>query len=221
MLPFHDYPDRASRDCALAVDVAARLAEALRRTGQARLDVSGGRSPAGWLRALSRQPLDWGRVTVGLVDERCVPADHPDSNAALVRRALLQGPAAAAGFRPLYDGHSVGRSLAEAGASFIPADVTVLGMGEDGHTASLFPGAAGLEAALSGQGPAFTVIEPPAAAHRHLTQTLAALRRSGWVVLSLDGADKRAVWQAAQRGCDLPVARVLGAVPAAEVRWAP
>ena len=81
---------------ALAADIAQRLRGAVAERGQALLAVSGGKSPVPLFQQLSQQALPWAQVTVLLVDERCVPPDHPDSNSALVRRHLLQGPAAAA-----------------------------------------------------------------------------------------------------------------------------
>jgi 6-phosphogluconolactonase len=109
------------------------------------LAVSGGKSPVPFFHALRSQPLDWSRVMITLVDERFVPADHPDSNAALVREHLLQDAAAAARFLPLVgDARDDVAELAAANAAYQHPTVAVLGMGEDGHTASLFPGATAL-----------------------------------------------------------------------------
>ena len=85
----------------LAADVAARLRQAIAARGRAVLHVSGGQSPVALFEALRGQALPWQLVEVSLADERVVPADHPDSNARLVRTHLLQGPASCARFLPL------------------------------------------------------------------------------------------------------------------------
>ena len=95
--------DGAQLAADLARDVARRLAEGIDARGHALLAVSGGASPLRFFAALRTQPLRWERVTVVLVDERCVAPDHADSNAALVRQHLLRDGAAAARWRPFFD----------------------------------------------------------------------------------------------------------------------
>lgn len=134
---------------AAAVAMADKLASVARnsisRDGQAVLAVSGGKTPLLVFSHLRQQDLDWSRVTVTLSDERWVPADHPDSNENLVRTQLLQGPASAAKFVPLFGGEAtpeIGLAACEARISAMnrPIDAVYLGMGSDGHIASLFPG---------------------------------------------------------------------------------
>lgn len=152
-IQFHAYPDADAwaRTCAEAL--AAILRRDLAQRDRARLLLSGGTTPAPVYRALSKVPLDWSKVDVALVDERWLQPDDADSNARLVRETLLQHHAAAAHFEPLT---RVGRTLEESVASANthaqqPASAVVLGMGEDGHTASLFPGARDLPRALTSQ----------------------------------------------------------------------
>jgi 6-phosphogluconolactonase len=205
----------------LARHIARRLREAISVRGHAVVAVSGGRSPIAMFEQLRGQTLAWARVTVVLVDERCVPHDHPESNTALVRRHLLQGPAAAANFVPFFD--TLPATLSDAALNALvdsanhrlaaqpwPMDLGVLGMGEDGHTASLFPGAARLPQALRGSGPV-TWLRPKKAAHVRLTLTLPALLATRELALSIAGAGKLATYQQAQRGADesLPVSLVL------------
>ena len=133
----------------LAAEVAGRLRSALAEQGQALLVVSGGRSPVAFLEALSEEPLDWSRITLSLADERWVPESHADSNAGLVRRHLLRGEAAKARFIGLYQPAASLEEAAELADHHLhelplPIDVLVLGMGDDGHTASLFPNSPGL-----------------------------------------------------------------------------
>lgn len=208
----------------LARHIARRLREAITTRGHAVLAVSGGKSPVAMFEQLRQQTVAWSHVSVLLVDERCVPHDHADSNTALVRTHLLQGAGAAAHFVPFFDQLPASlddRALeALAGAANErlaaqpwPMDVAVLGMGEDGHTASIFPGAAGLARALHGSGPVTWLRPSPAsnAPHPRLTLTLPALLATREVALSITGASKLAVFQQAQRAADerLPVSLVL------------
>lgn len=216
---------------ALAASLAGALRSALAERGVAALVVSGGRTPAPLLAALSHADLDWPRVWVTLADERWVPPDHPDSNAALVHEHLLQQRAAAARFVPLKNSAptpALGASLAAAALRAIPRpfDAVVLGLGDDGHTASLFPGAPGLAAALdmSSRAPC-APIDPVTAPHPRLTLTLRALLDSRRVALVFGGDAKWAVYrQALEPGAvaALPIRGVLQqeTVPV-DVYWHP
>ncbi|KAF1712381.1 6-phosphogluconolactonase [Pseudoxanthomonas kalamensis DSM 18571] len=214
---------------ALAAEVAARLRAALAERGTARLALSGGSTPARFLRALSRQPLDWAALTVTLVDERWVGEDNPRSNAALVRGQLLQGPAAAARFLPLHlDRPAPEDALADLQAAldpYLPLDVAVLGMGPDGHTASYFPGGDCLAAALDPATPAtLSPMRAAGAGEPRITLTLPVLAAAGFRVLHIEGEPKRQVLEAACAGPApaLPIAAVLRALPAPlPVYWCP
>jgi 6-phosphogluconolactonase len=220
----HTSPDTATQALELAQDLAAHLREAIQSRGQALLAVSGGRSPVALFHALRTQPLDWSRVTVLLVDERCVNTAHADSNSALVQQHLLQEAAQAAQFVPFFtqlpesDGSLSEQQLQDLSdaaqprlaALAWPLDAAVLGMGEDGHTASLFPGAAGLEHALSGPRP-LTWTRPATAPHARLTLTLPTLLAARHLVLPLQGQTKAAVFASACQGPtpQLPISLVL------------
>ncbi|MCL1633803.1 6-phosphogluconolactonase [Luteimonas sp. SX5] len=148
---FHAYPDADAWASACAGALAAIVRRDLERNGHARLLLSGGTTPAPVYRALSKTPLHWNKVDIALVDERWLQPDDADSNARLVRDTLLQNHAKAAHFEPMT---RVGRTLEEAVATANAharrqASAAVLGMGEDGHTASLFPGARDLARALA------------------------------------------------------------------------
>jgi 6-phosphogluconolactonase len=197
---------------ALAAHIGTALEAAMARRGQATLAVSGGRSPVPLFEALRQLPLAWARVQVLPVDERCVPPLHPDSNAALVRRHLLQEHAIGARFVPLFDQlpdapealntrdlDELARAASRRVAPLLPADVVVLGLGEDGHTASLFPGAAGTAQALATAEPvAWT--RPTQAPHARLTLSLAALRGAGLLELPLCGPVKQSVYRQSLQG---------------------
>lgn len=154
----HRAPDAGHLAQALADWVAARLSEAVVARGQALLVVSGGSTPVPFFQALSRAELPWSHVTVLLADEREVPVDHPDSNSRLVREHLLQGRAAIAkwvAWAMPECAQAQDRAPREAVLAQLPwpADVVVLGMGGDGHTASLFPHSPELAHALDTRRP--------------------------------------------------------------------
>jgi 6-phosphogluconolactonase len=223
------FTDPATAGAALAEGVGRLLGSAIAARGSASLAVSGGRSPIAFLRALSEQPLDWSRVSVTLVDERWVDPGSADSNEALVHEHLLRGPAAGARWVPLKGVESspaAGLVAAQARLRAMPwpLDAVVLGMGDDGHTASLFPGAPGLAAALDPHGTAWlAAIDPPGAPHARLSLTLAALRQARQVFILIAGAAKRRVIEQAARSGDpavWPIAGVLGGTGAAGVAGA-
>ncbi|MDO9201495.1 MAG: 6-phosphogluconolactonase [Hydrogenophaga sp.] len=206
---------------ALAAHIANALRNAIAERGQASLAVSGGKSPIALFQALRTQPLDWAQVTVMLVDERVVPHDHAASNTALVRQHLLQDGAAAARFVPFFDEPPPALSavvldaLAEQANQRLadlpwPLDVAVLGMGEDAHTASLFPGAPGFARAIATDQRLAWVV-PDTAPHARLSLTLSALLAARELVLSIAGESKLAVYhRAAEQAHEtLPISLVL------------
>lgn len=222
---FHSFPSAAAACSALTDRIRATLETRLAHQDRVVLAVSGGRSPIPLFRALAGQDLPWQRITVTLVDERCVPSDHPDSNARLVRTHLLTGLATAAAFRPLWLQAATADSLiTSATRQWQTPDLTLLGMGEDGHTASLFPGAAALPAGLDPATAApLLLVDPPAAPHRRISMTAAEIARSGQVFLSVAGPAKQAVLEQALAAPSpaLPVGMVLGLCPTAEVFSSP
>lgn len=203
----HRFSSIESLASALAARVAGDLAFGIESCGHASLMVSGGQTPIHFFSALARVSLDWRRVTIGLVDERWVAADHEDSNERLVREALLTRHAAAATFIPMKNAAIsavTGQRACEDAIAGLPRpfDVVVLGMGSDGHTASLFPKAPQLVAALDRARPALTIAtDPVTAPHERMSLTLRGLLGSRRVVLMLSGPAK---WQVYQR------ARLLG-----------
>lgn len=200
---------------ALAGAVTAELGKAIERRGQAFLAVSGGTTPGRFFEALSQKALDWRRVTVTLVDERFVPESSPRSNAALVRSLLLANHAAPAHLAPLYrQAPSVEAAAQQASADLAslpwPLDVAILGMGTDGHTASFFPDAAGLDALLDPASLAHVLpVHAPGAGEERLTLPLARLLEASLLALHIEGDDKRTVLEAALGpGGEKPVSAV-------------
>jgi 6-phosphogluconolactonase len=213
----------------LAASIANELRAAIAGRGQATLAVSGGKSPIALFEHLRGQDLDWAKVQVMLVDERCVAHDHADSNTALVRQHLLQGAATAATFVTLFDSVPaeidgaalaglVGAANQRLAKVTFPLDVVVLGMGEDGHTASLFPAAPGLVEALASPGPIAWVC-PATAPHTRLTLTLPVLQGARHLYLPLSGDNKLKVYQEASKAANpaLPISLLLNS-PACDVQ---
>ena len=216
---------------ALAEAVAEQLAIGISAHGRGAIAVSGGSTPGRFFSALSqREDVDWSRVTVTLVDERWVPESSDRSNAALVKARLLQGPAAAAHFVPLYAGgeapDETGLKRTSLQLQALPPrfDAVVLGMGNDGHTASFFPGGDRLEAALEGA-EAVVAIRAPGAGEPRVTLTLGRLLASEAIYLHIEGEDKLATLDRALGEGDrdeMPVRAVLrqGVVPLT-IFWSP
>lgn len=224
------YPGRDALAEGLAAAVAEGLRAAIAEKGAASLGLPGGTTPAPFMEALSRQPLDWTRVTVFPADERWVPDDSPRSNAGLIRAHLLQGPADRARliglYDPAFDSPEAGAPAAAGRlAGVLPPDVLVLGMGNDMHTASLFPGAPQLPRALDPDAPPVMAMTGPAPDHEpRLSLTLPALRAAGARHLLLTGADKRETLDRAlalEPGTDFAAAPILALLPGMTVHWAP
>ncbi|AIR89674.1 6-phosphogluconolactonase [Pseudomonas cremoricolorata] len=203
----HQLQDATAFAERLAGDVAQHLRAAIASKGQACLVVSGGRSPVPFLERLARESLDWSKVTVSLADERWVPVEHADSNAGLLTRHLLQGPAAEARFIGLYQvAPDLERAaeLADAAlAELPPIDVLVLGMGDDGHTASLFPASPNLAEGLAREGQRRCLpMLAPVVPHQRLSLTRALLASAAFTALAIQGPGKLAALRAALAASD-------------------
>ncbi len=183
---------------ALADAVALDLKAGIAARGSAALAVSGGSTPARFFRALSQRiDIEWRRVVVTLVDERWVDEGSDRSNARLVRANLLQGPAASATFVPLWQGgegpDAAGIARATQALAAVPAfDAAILGMGNDGHTASFFPGGDTLAEALSTSAPVIA-IRAPGAGEPRVTLTFRRLVAAASLYLHIEGEEKAEV----------------------------
>lgn len=223
----HLYPDADSAAQALAVAVAALLREALAARPLASLMLSGGRSPIPFFRRLSLQTLDWSRVRVGMVDDRWVAPDHADSNERLLREHLLKDQAASAVLVPLKNAHAEpeqGVDEAEKAVAGIPRpfDALVLGVGDDGHTASLFPCADETPAAMVSRR-LVAATRPQTAPHARITLTFPAILASQAIFVAINGESKRAVIERAVASRPpLPIGEVLlHSTAPIHVYWSP
>ena len=228
---FQSFQDSTQWAWAAAVILSAALGRALETQPRARLLLSGGRTPGPAYAALARAPLPWDRIDVALVDERWLLPDDPDSNARMVRESLLTGRAAATRFESIT---RAGRGIEEAVTianmhASQPASVVVLGMGEDGHVASLFPGMIGLADALASRRPYVAVDASgcPGAGSwtRRVSLTPAGLAPAGTRLLLIRGARKRELLDrvlAADNAMEFP-ARIAFTTPGATLRilWCP
>ncbi len=233
--------DRVSPEWMLHVDpsrwastIAGITADALRgdlAVGEgARLLLSGGTTPAPVYRELALHGLDWSRVRVALIDERWLPPGDADSNAELVRETLLDGPAAVARFEPiLMPDRNLDEAVSAANRMARPASIALLGMGPDGHTASLFPGPPSLAPALvaSEDYVSFDAAGCPGAGAwpLRISITPAGLARARHRLLLVRGEAKRRLLERAIAGDDvleLPV-RALFSLPGnpLQIHWCP
>lgn len=205
---------------ALGRDAASWVETALAENNAAFVAVPGGRSPTPFFQTLAAADLDWKSVRVTLTDERFVPEDSEESNSRLLRGAFLQGRASAAQFvMPALSNTTLERAASEWDALVRAApafDLVVLGMGEDGHFASLFPGSPALTEGLDLNAERYAVAAPDKSPQR-LSLTLRALTRTRRLAFLVSGAAKRDVIERALRNEagseNLPISTLLRQSP--------
>ncbi|MDW4497826.1 6-phosphogluconolactonase [Sulfitobacter sp. D35] len=218
-----EYADREMLVINLANKIAGEIRNCLLHHEFASFAVPGGTTPGPIFDALCSVDLDWSRVHVLLTDERWVPEENARSNTALVRERLLTERAAAATFVPFYrDGLSAAEAapeIAEALAPELPVSVLLLGMGEDMHTASLFPGAPGLSQALDPDAPAVVAVSPDSQPEERISLSGPVLDGAMSKHLVIFGQAKRDALERAATlsGEDAPIGAVIGG---GTVHWA-
>jgi 6-phosphogluconolactonase len=229
--PAQRFADGESLARDLAAQTAAALSAAVSARGMASLVVSGGRTPIRFFEMLRAQTLDWSRVCVALADERWVATADTQSNERLVRDVLLKEHASSARFLGLKNGAPTpDLGAVSAWETFArvprPFDAVILGMGDDGHTASLFPGSPNLPNALNLSAAAACIgMRSPVPPHPRMSLNLTALLDSRRVVLLICGDAK---WRTYAAACaagaaeEMPVRAVLrqSRTPV-DVMWSP
>ncbi|WP_158768910.1 6-phosphogluconolactonase [Paraglaciecola sp. L1A13] len=205
------------------------LKAGISENGRASLIVSGGRTPKALFNSLSNVDLDWSKVDISLADERWVGVDDDASNEKMVRRELLKNNAAAANFIGLKTEHADAKDAVETCTANLanlhtPFDVLILGMGEDGHTASLFPCSEQIHQGLDqGARRTYIAVQPTTAPNQRMSLTLPALLNSKNIFLHLTGVSKKQVLDEAIKGGDehaMPIRAVLNNADV-ELMWAP
>lgn len=209
--------------------ISQMLSAGIEESGRASLVVSGGRTPAALFEALSKTNVDWSKVDISLADERWVDVEDDASNEKMLRSTLLKNNAAAANFIGLKTSHSDATDAVELCTSNLaqihrPFDVLILGMGEDGHTASLFPCSAEVNQGLDLEsGNSYIAVQPTTAPNQRMSLTLPALLNSNHIFLHLTGESKKQVLEQALAGDDeaaMPIRAVINNA-SVELMWAP
>ncbi|MFT4938482.1 MAG: 6-phosphogluconolactonase [Paraglaciecola sp.] len=209
--------------------ISQLLNAGIEENGRASLVVSGGRTPAALFDALSKANVDWQNVDISLADERWVDAEDDASNEKMLRNTLLKNKASAANFIGLKTSHSDAADAVEQCTNNLaymltPFDVLILGMGEDGHTASLFPCSEEISQGLDlDSGNSYIAVQPATAPNQRMSLTLPALLNSKNIFLHLTGDSKKQVLEQVIAGDDeaaMPIRAVINNAPV-ELIWAP
>lgn len=197
-----DYPDSEAMALGAARAVMSAVKNALVGQGRATLVVPGGTTPGPVFDALCDLPLEWEKVDILLSDERFVPEGHARANSGLVRGRLMKGRAAAAEFHSFHDSEAedagaLARRLSDRCRTLLPVSVCLLGMGADGHVASLIPGARGLSMALEDDAPPVVALSPQEGEAR-VSLSLPALRGAFETHIVISGPEKQAALERAR-----------------------
>lgn len=193
------------REFLVTTDIAQAAVALFLQTRPRTLVLAGGHTPRALYRRLATLKFDWEAVHIFFSDERCVPPDHPDSNFGMAQETLLSQVLARVHRMPgeTCDAAQYEQELRAFLGPGLPAfDLAFLGLGADGHTASLFPGDPALDERQR------LVVRVAGPDHPRLTLTLPVLSASKLAVFLVSGADKREALRRLLAGEDLPAARV-------------
>lgn len=231
---FQAFSTRAEADAAAVKFITGSIETSVNARGKASILLSGGSTPCAAYALLSGKELAWENTSVSLIDDRWVPETNEGSNASMIRRKLLTGPASKADFIPLVSGHAKPKDgIEEVSARMKPLtrapDLCLMGMGSDGHTASWFPGSKGLQAAMDINAPndiaAIDAVGCPGAGvyPDRITLTLPAVMRARSLLLFITGEEKRRVWDESEDKSvfDAPVGALRAAGERMTIIWAP
>ena len=196
MVRWREFESREAASRALAINAAKDIASALETRPEATIVVSGGTTPGPFFKFLRGSELDWSRIAVLPSDERWVPTNHPDSNERMIRSELIQQRAALATMVSLYDAEGEEPVKQRMSQLALPFASVILGLGEDGHTASLFPGAPRIKQSLVST--EFCLMQTvPGLTVARISLTPKVLVQSKRINILFFGASKRAVFETA------------------------
>lgn len=205
-MQLHTFADSHALNQQFAAELTTILRNAIEARGAAYLVVSGGRTPQALFLQLSQAELDWSKVTITLADDRFLPETEQDSNERLVKASLLQHHAAKANFISLYaefdSAEQAIPTLLQRVAALPTFDAVILGMGEDGHTASLFPCSAQIKQGLAQDAADLLAVQPTTAPYQRVSFSKVRLLNSRALFLHLVGESKLRVLNEAQSGTD-------------------
>lgn len=205
-MQLHQFTDSNELNQDFANRLIAILSDAIAKRGAAYLVVSGGRTPQGLFLKLNQADLDWSKVTITLADDRFLPDSEADSNERLVKASLLQQQAGAATFISLYAPTATAElavpELLQRVKNLPTFDAVILGMGEDGHTASLFPCSQEISQGLAADAPDLLAVNPTTAPYQRISFSKQRLLNSRALFLHLVGASKLTVLEQAQAAQD-------------------
>lgn len=222
-MQLYQFPSQEEQVSALADQIAQLLIDTIATNGRATLAVSGGKSPIKLFSELSKKELAWEKVTITLVDERFLATDHEDSNENLVRKYLLINKAEYAFFTGLVTTRNIVYSTANANLQIDNIDVAILGMGEDGHTASIFPCCDELDAVLDTQLTVerYVVTNPKTAKYQRIGLSLNGILNVKHLLVSINGQKKLDIIQEAaqQETKQYPISYVLAARKDTQIFW--
>lgn len=205
MYQLNEFADRSALDQTLADNVADILADAIKHKGKASIAVSGGSTPKGFFSLLSEKDIAWDQVTITLADERWVDITSEASNTRLVHENLLVNKAKKAHFFHIKQGDELNAEVLSdlifaADSKCLPFDVLILGMGEDGHTASLFPCSEQIDACFSMSTASLLKVKPTTAPHDRISFSYKSLIASKNIFLHICGDNKKPVLEKALAG---------------------
>ena len=229
MINRNTFNNRSDLDQAFAKQVADQLSEVIANNGSATIAFSGGSTPKGFFNALSQHDITWDKVNVTLADDRWVDVNNNDSNDKLIRENLLVNKAAKATLFSLKQGDSFDQDsldkLNVAAQNVLPLDIVILGMGEDGHTASIFPCSEQVEAGLNSSTPACLMKTiPTTAPYERITFNFSALIAAKYLYLHIVGSSKQTVLEqalASDNAVEMPIRAFLQhPTKTCEIFWA-
>jgi 6-phosphogluconolactonase len=222
-MQLHKYTSAQQQAQAISEQLKHLIEQLLTTQSQVTLALSGGKSPIAIFTQLSHYNLAWDRINLTLVDERFIPTSHEDSNEKLVRQHLLINQAQVANFVGLVTSDNILQSVNNANLQIKHIDIAILGMGEDGHTASIFPCCPELNSAINLElmPEKYIITTPTSAKYQRIGLSLAGILEIKHLLISINGDAKLSILQQASSQLSIvyPISQVLTRRPDCQVFW--